>query len=813
MASHWQDIRYGLRILAKNPGFTIIVVLSLVLGIGATTAIFSVIHGALMDPYPYAGADRMVQIETQNRTGISNGIYLTGRQLRQLREAKSVESVLGQNNWELSTTGSDLLEDVRAVYLTSDASRYFGVPAILGRGLLPSDSPDGQDPQPVVVLSFSFWRRHFAGSPDVLGKTLEMGHKKYTIVGVLPQRFAWTLADAYLPLRVTNDPKQPIFISSVKLRAGVRPEAAQAEFQTLLEQFAKEDPEHFPGAFRVRVRRLIDEYGKNFEHMLYLLFGAVGLLLFIGCANVSILLLARGTSRRHELAVRAAVGATRNRILCQLLTESFVLSFSGAAFGILLAYSTLALIVKWLPIGSYPPEAAIEINLPVLGFSVGLALLTGFVFGLSPAFRLSRPEVSQVMQSSARTISGGVRAKRVHALLITGQIGLTLLLLTAAGAAMQGFLRLMHLQLGYDPHNTIVVGIPLHDNTYMRWEERAAYFSQLRQSLAVIPGVISAAISMEATPPASGRDEKVEIMSRPLVEEQHIRLSAVSSEYFSLLHVPFLYGRTWDQSETVRGARLAVINEAMAREYWPNGDALGHSIRMPELKSEPFAIAAPGSDQWFQIIGIVGDARNDGLANPVKPAVYMPYTIRPFIYGHILVHTKATPASVSRAVRSQVRSVDPDQQVEGQGQVASLEDGVVATQEWRQGHLATMLLGAFAFVALVLALVGLYSVVSYSVAQRTGELGIRVALGAQSSDVLWIVFSSVIVSIGGGLLLGISLSLTFAKLLARWVDGTSDNPLILLGVTFLLICASVLACLFPARRAMRVDPIVALRYE
>lgn len=809
MANSWQDVRYGLRMLARSPGFTFTALLSLALGIGATTAVFSVIHAVLMNPYPYAGADRMVRVLAEDKAGVSKNFFLTGWQLQQLRQLKSVESVLAQANWELSTTGSDLPEDVRAVFFTSNASSYFGVPALLGRGLLPSDAPDGQDTQPVVVLSFSFWQRHFGGSADVLGKTLGMAHKSYTIVGVLPSRFAWTLADVYLPLKVTNDPRRLLWISSVKLKAGVGLDVAGAEFQGLLEQFVKETPEHFPGMFRIHVERLIDGYGNSLEQTLYLLFGAVALLLFIGCANVSILLLARGTSRQHELAVRAAVGATRNRIVRQLLTESLVLSLGGATLGILLAYGTVALIVKWLPQSSYPHEAAIHVNLPVLCFSVGLALLTGLVSGLSPALQLSRPEVSQVMQSSARTIGRVVRAKGMHTLLIAGQVALTLVLLTAAGAATEGFLRVMHTQLGYDPHNTMVVGIPLHDNTYMTWEERAAYFNQLRQRVAAIPGVASAAVSTLATPPANGIDERIEIMGGPAVEEQQIRLSLVSPEYFSLLQIPLMYGRTWDQAETMRGTRLAVINETMARQYWPNGDALGRALRMPELKCEPYRLAAPSSDQWFQIIGVVADARNDGLAKSVKPAVYVPYTMWLETYTHLLVHTHGPPFSALHAVRVQVHSVDSDQQVEGQ--VFSLEELIAGQQEWQQAHLVTMLLGAFASLALVLAVAGLYSVVSYSVAQRTREFGIRMALGAQRRDMLRIVFLSTTVSVGSGLAAGVLLSLTCTKVLARWVEGTSGNPLILLGVTLLMVCSSAVACFLPARHTSSIDPVEALR--
>ena len=813
MPTTWQDVRYGARNLKKSPGFTLAAVLSLALGIGATTAVFSVIYAVLIHPYPYIGADRMIRLQAEDNAGVPRNFFLTGPQLRQFRQANSAQSVLAQTNWEESTTGSELPEDVRAVFLTSNASSFFGVPAFLGRGLLPSDAPDGQDPQPIVVLSFSFWQRHFGGRSDVLGMNLGMAHKSYTIVGVLPPRFAWTFADVYLPLKVTNDVSDLVWVSCVKLKEGVSPAAAESEFQALLEQFAKETPKNFPVSFRVRVSRLIDEHSSSFARMLYLLFAGVTLLLVIGCANVSILLLARGTARQHELAVRAAVGAGRWRILRQLLTESSLLSLTGVALGILLAYGSLILIVRWLPRTAYPYEVAVQINAPVLCFCIGVALLTVLMFGLSPALRFSRPDLSQVMRSSSRMLAGAAGAKRTHSLLIAGQIALTLLLLAAGAAAIEGFLRLSHAPLGYDPRNTIVVGIPLHDNTYIKWEERAAYFRQLRESVATIPGVISAAISSEATPPMNGKDETAEIMGQQAIEDRRIRLSMVSPEYFSALHVALLEGRTWDEAETMQGAHVAVINQTMAREYWPDGAVLGRRLRMPQVKNEPIRLAAPGSDQWFQIVGVVADARNDGLANPVKPAVYVPYTIWMELYIHILVRTQSLPASVFRSVRTQVRSVDPDQQVEGEGQSVTLEELVAKMPEWQQGYLASMLLGAFALVALVLALVGLYSVVSYSIAQRTGEFGIRMALGAQRREVLWLVFSGTALSVGSGVAAGIFLSLSLAKILARWTEGGSSDPLLLLFVALLLMGASGFACLLPASRASLIDPATALRCE
>jgi predicted permease len=816
LANLWQDARYALRLLGKTPGFTLTAVLSLALGIGATTAVYSVIHAVLISPYPYAGADRMVRVLAEDRSGIPRNFFLTGAQLQQFRQLNSVDAALGQANWEFSTTGSDLPEDVRAVFFTPNASSYLGLPALLGRGLLPSDAPEGQDPQPVVVLSFSFWKRRFAGDPQIVGKTLSMAHQDYTMVGVLPPRFAWTMADVYLPLKVTNDPSALLWLSCIKLKPGVSARAAEAEFQPLFEVFAKQAPGRFPENFRIHLQRLTDEHDLTFVHTLYLLFGAVALMFWIGCANFSILLLARGTSRQHEFALRSAIGASRSRVLRQLLVESLLLSLSGAALGVLAAYVAVALIANWLPRSAFPPEVAIQINLPVLAFTVSLALVAGLLFGLAPALRLSRTEANQVLLSGARTVGFGVRSNRAHGLLVAAQVALTLLLLSGGGAVTQGFLRLTRAPLGYDPSDTLVVGIPLRDNTYMTWEHRAAYFDQLRQHVAAIPGVVSTAISTRATPPASGLETRVALSAATgtvAADEQHARLGMVSPEYFSLLRIPVLSGRIWDQAETMRGAPLAVINETMARLYWPNGGAVGQSLRIPDLKNGPFRVLASSVGQSFQIVGVVADVRNDGLGQTVKPAVYVPYTLDMEVYTEILVHANGSLSSVYRAVRKQVRSVDADQQVEGHGEIVSLESKVTRQREWQQGQLATILLGSFGLLALALASVGLYSVVSYGVAQRANEFGIRIALGAQQQHLLRLVFTSAVASIGSGVAAGVLLSFYATKLVAHWTEVSASNPLVLLNATLLFLAAATVACLLPAHRATSIVPMEVLRRQ
>jgi len=735
----------------------------------------------------------MIDILIEDKGGNRDSVLLTGSQLEQLRRAGQVESVAAWQSWDLPMTGDDLPEDIRATFLSSNASAYFGVPPLFGRGLDPA--------QPVAVLSYSFWHRHFNSSHDVLGKTLQLLRKNYTIVGVLPPQFSWTGADVYLPLEIGYDPHSVLGFS-VTLKPGVRMQAASAEFQALFEQFAKETPTRFPPAFRIRIQPLTERYGQSLRHTLYVLFGAVALLLAIGCANTSILLLARGASRRHELGIRAAIGASRARIVRQLLTESLALSLSGALLGVLLAYGTVPLIVKWLPQSSYPREASIAINVPVVAFSAALAFLTPILFGLLPALRLSTSE----------TGVRGVRRQRMPAVLIAGQIAFTLVLLTVAGGAAQAFLRLMHATLGYDPQNTMDVGIPVHIGSHPGWEARALYFDRLRSRVADLPEVISVANSFDATPPFNGANQRFEIMGASAQRYNEARLNLVGPEYFSTLHVPLKQGRVWNHAETMRGAHLAAINETMARRYWPGGDAVGHAIRMPELKeSPPMRLAAPGSDQWFQIAGIVGDVRNDGLRSPVKPAVYLPYTIWMGLEMDLLVRTHVPPLAVLHAVRAQVQAVDADQEVDQY--VPTLEELTTRQTEWQSERLMTVLFGAFAVFALLLATAGLYSVVSYSVARRTNEFGIRMALGAQRSHVLWTVLLSTSAAVGGGMLAGILLSAGLNSLLIKWTDTGSRDPLLLLAAALLLVLTSLLAGLFPARRASTIDPIAALRFE
>ena len=813
MATVLQDIRFAFRQLLSHPGFAITAILSLALGIGATVSVFSIIYSVLLNPWPYAGADRIASIALLDKSENGEDYGLNGPQTHELAKAHSLEYVIAFNGWNLTITGSDVPEDVQAMYFTGNLFQMLGVPPMLGRYFLPSDAPDGQDPQPVIVLGNKFWMHHYNGDRSIVGKTIQLVHKTYTVIGVMPPRFGFMGPDVYLPLKLSSSVTET-YGTMVKLRPGVTTKAAAAELQPYFREFGKQTPDHFPKqSYKMEVQNLSYWVTHQISKTLYLLFGAVGLLLAIGCGNVSILLLARGTARQHEFAVRSAVGASGFRIVRQLLTESLLIALTGAGLGVILAYQSLGLIVARLPRNSFPNEADFHVHLPVLIFSVTLALVTGILFGLFPALQLARPEINQVMQSNTRKVAGSVRGKHLHSTLIAGQIALTLLLLTAAGAAIEGFVHMMRVDLGYNPHNAMSVGIPVHENTFTNWSERMNYFAQLREKIATLPDVISTGISTNATPPDSGWTQPFELMGKTATEDQKASINLVDSNYFTTLEIPLRHGRLWDTTEIAHGAPMAVVNEAFVRHYYSNGDILGRSIKIPSLKSEPpNRLDAPGSDGWLQIIGVTADTLDDGLDKPVKPAIYLPYSLNMWMGTQILVRSRVDPRSILHSVKQQIVSVNPDQQ-------ATLwDDGVLETwihnqTVWARGQLVSILFAAFSILALVLAAIGLYSVVSYSVVQRTNEFGIRMALGAQKRDVLKIVLASAGVSVGLGIGVGLALSFGLNRLIARWVENSHHSPLLVLGVSFLLLVVAALACLLPARRASSVDPMTALRCE
>jgi predicted permease len=435
------------------------------------------------------------------------------------------------------------------------------------------------------------------------------------------------------------------------------------------------------------------------------------------------------------------------------------------------------------------------------------------LFGLIPALQMAKPEISQVMQSNSAKSTGNVRGKRLHGTLVAAQIALTLVLLTAAGAAIQSFVRLTRVPLGYDPHNVVSMGIQLQENGYTTWQARVNYFEQLRASIASLPDVTSVAIDTNATPPYGGWEQSVELLGKPAAspETQTARIGFVGPDYFSTLHVPLVEGRIWDAAEVSRGALLVLVNQSFVRRYYPDGDILGHSLKLPKLSSKPpETFIAPSADGWLQVIGVVGDALNDGIEEPVKPAIFAPYSLQTWNGTGLLIRSRMSAEALVHTVRVQLAALNRDQMIAGS---ADLERWLRREPVWARGRLISALFAGFSILALVLSAVGLYSVSSYSVAQRTNEFGIRMALGAGRSHVFRIVMASAAVSVGLGIVAGIVLSLGLNRFFASWVGTTSNHPLMVAGVSLLLFTVAAMAYLLPARRALSVDPMTALRRE
>ena len=824
------DIRYGLRALRRNPGFAAIAVLSLALGIGATTAMFSLMYAALLHPFPYDGADRIMNPVFIDEQHPDEPIWfgLSQAQLDDLRLAAPVDSALGFNNGHMEITGGALPEDIWGIYLTENASTFFGVRPLLGRNIEPSDGKNGG--HSVVVLNYGFWQRHFGGDPHVIGRTLEVDHAPYTIIGVMPRSFAFNdlngvrgVGDVYLPaslMRGLANVPYLAYLPWIKLRPHVTLAAANAALEPIVRQFAKEHPERFPDHWHLALQPIIVPFQQEIGRTLKLLLAGVVLLLIIGCANCSILLLARGRARRHELAIRSAIGASRWRIVRQLLVEAIVISSTGAVLGVAASY-WLARLPLLLSPDSFPAESVIRINAPILAFSVALALFCGIAFGLVPALRLSRHD-------SARMLPGrhfgvvAAPAKHRWSVLIAAQVILTLLLMATGGTAIRSFLQLMRMPLGYDPTNVMKLGMNLHVLDPGEWsgiqprEARTGYIEQIREKIASVPGVSTVAagsvVGTDAAPPYSGAENSFDIDGTRDREQPQARVMLVDQRYFAALRIPLLQGRIWNADENARGDFIAMVNHAFAMRYLSSSNAFGRQLRIPGLKPRNrYQVASAQSTAWRQIIGVVGDARNDGVDRPVVPAIYVPYTVLMGPFEQFFVRTQGDPLTYLHSIRAAVASVASDQQISNAA-TFTLNEAIEHDAQYSRQRLISILFGVFSAMALALALVGIFSVVAYSVAQRTTEFGIRLALGAPRAHLLWIAARIALLSAAAGIVIGLAFDGFLGAVLAHWMQSAFATGSLFTAAALLALSA-LLAGLLPARHAIAVPPAEALRHE
>ena len=803
----WQDLRYGARVLLKNPGFTLIAIITLALGIGANTAIFSVVNTALLHPLPYKEPDRLVMLQGEPWMQVEPFLYW--------REHSQVcEGITAFDGAAFTLTGSTQPERVDGVYVSSDYFQRLGVAAVSGRTFLPEEDRAGKNQ--VVLLSHGLWQRRFGGDPSIVGKTLTLNDKSYTVVGIIPTgsqfftnddslRFVGR-AELWAPLvlsTINPDSEGKRYVAPVaRLKPEVTLQQAQAELDTLINRLKQEHPDFFPTDLRwggVKLSLLLTQVVQHFRLSLLVLFAAVGFVLLIACANVANLLLAHAMARQKETAIRAALGASRFRLVRQFLAESVLLSVLGGSLGLLLAHWGLDLIVALIP-GDIPRVEKISIDQTVLVFTLMVSLLTGLVFGLAPALAASKPDLHEMLKEGGRTSTGGIGRNRTLSLLVVSEAALALVLLIGAGLMIHSFLRLNSVNPGVNPENVLTMSIALPKTKYSTDDQVRLCYQKMLQRIEALPGVLSAGTT--GALPVRARWGGTGITVEGRSEVQGINQDTVSPDYFRATGIPLLEGRYFTERDVAGAPAVTIINKALARRYWPGESPLGKRIEVASNK------------QWLSVVGVVGDVKRQGLEAETEPGYFTPH-LQPPAGRHLhsgwnlVVRTASDPMSLAAAVQREVWAVDKDQPVTNIQTLEQVISDSIAPLRFR-----TLLLGLFAVVALVLATVGIYGVMAYAVMQRTHEIGIRMALGAQLRDVLKLV-------IGQGMrlaLIGIALGLLAASALTRLVKSllfgvSATDPVTFVIVATLLAGMALLACWLPARRATKVDPMIALRCE
>ncbi len=800
------DLRFAWRQAVKSPRFTIAAVATLAIGIGAQATIYSVVHAVLIDPFPYRDALRMVHLHLYDKTPIPFDLAMTGPQFLEFQKLPVLDGAIDQDLFGRALTGEELPEQVQTARLSPNGFAYFGVPALLGREFGPGDS------EHVAVLSYPFWKAHYAARNDVVGKTLQLDHENYTIVGVLPQRFAWWSSEVYTPLAYSADPHR---IANVygRLKAGVSDRTAEEAIGPVLASFAKETPDNFPPNFKVHLVHINELAVGQMRGVLILLSVSVSFLLFLACANVAILLLARGEARQAEIALRKALGARPRRIVTQLLTESLLLSMTGGGCGVLLALAGIRLVRHFLvPLPTlFPPEAEIALNVPVLLFSATVSVVTGVACGLWPALRTAGTDLRQVADAGSHKLAGRKGTHNTHMALLGGQAAITVLLLACSGATVQKLSQLMHANLGYDPHHLISVNLVLREGDHPTWGDRIHYFEQIRQTVAAQAGVMSGAVAQVGMPPSSGNRMPVSIPGENSAGGEADQ-DRVDLNYFRTLRIPILQGRIWSSTEMMSAAHLAVINQAMQRRFWPHTDPIGQTIvaNRGVVPANVWTLVAPGMDQHFQVIGVVGDTPNQGLEEQVAPSVYVPYTAITYDWFNLIIRTEGEPtAALLHRIKERVHAIDAGQAV---GDMVTAEDMLEGDSLGREKFI-TSLFTAFALLGLVFAVSGLYCIESYLVTQRARELGVRIALGAQRMDIVRLVTRSSLLAVVAGTAIGLALDLGLSGIFVRWTSGNPRDPLMLAVVLAVVLAAAGLGSIVPAQLAARIDPMEALRAE
>jgi predicted permease len=808
-----QDLRYGLRMLISKRGLTAVAVLSVALGIGAATAIFSVVYAVLIDPYPYRAADRIGGLRINSKNNTWRGIDYSKAQYLDLKSRiRSMEDAVAVDSSEVVMTGTGLAEVVRREYCSPNFFDFFGVPPIIGRTFTMKNSHQSAAPDPIAVLSYKFWQRVFQGRPDVLGRKVRLNDTIYTVIGVLPVRFTWNDVDVYVPMDMRPSTHDYVAVF-YRIRPAVSQDQVNQEFQPVLEQFRRQLPPYmYPeGAFKVKFVNVNEGILGKFANTLLALFGAVTLLLLLGCANVANLLLARAATREGEMAIRVSIGATRLRLVRQLLTESVLLALTGGIVGIAFAWGGVRAIIALMPEYSIPHEAVIALNWPVLWFAFAVSVLTGIIFGLAPALQVAGASQTDTLRGSGRGATVGVRRRRLHDSLMVAEVTLSLILLTGAGLAIRGLFALQNQSLGYNPQNALTFLLPLSEGHYTQWASRQALYQGIVNRLRRLPQVEAASVSATGTPPYNGFGTKAIFDDRPASQAPDVRVNLVQDGYFAAVGTRLLRGRDLTEADVLQGRPVAVITEDMVKRDFSRKDPLGHHIQI-DIFNQAIPrqlLKAPNFTNSFEIVGVVATARNRGLNEPSVPAVFLPYSILIPPDTFIIARTKGEADALIGPARNVVRAVDPNQPISLTRTLEGWLDTATAYPRF-----ATFLFGVFGAIGLLLAAAGVFSVISYAVAHRTREFGVRMALGARPRDVLQLVLLATGRVLVVGLSVGLTISIFSSRLLADKMQGMGTaDPILFLLVPAVLILATAVACFLPARTATLIQPMEALRHE
>jgi len=818
--THWEnqwdilarDFRFAFACLGKDRRFAFVAIFALALGIGASTAIFSVVDNALFEPFAYKDSRHLVTLHLRDLHQANDwrGLFLYD-EFQEFRRRNDLFDGMVANLQEdvVYSAGENSLL-LAGNYVTPGTFEFYGVAPFLGRSLEPADYQAGATP--VFVMRYKTWVNRFGADPSSLGKTFKLNGISRTLVGIEAPRFAWGGAELWMP----RGPEEPKIVRSfdgrqywgvvARIRPGVSLRQAAASLNVIAQHFSKVYPKDYPARSSMEVESFAHIVTPpDFRRALYLFSGAVGLLLLIGCANVANLLLVRATTREKEFAVRAALGASRLRLVRQLLAESLLLAIAGAILGILLAWAGVRTIAAVLPDFTIASETVIEMNRAVLVFAVVAGICTVLFFGLAPALKASRCNLEESLRDTGKGLSGAPGGTGLRNILVVAEVALSVTLLFTASLFIRSFVALERVPLGFETDHVLTARLPLPPDRYKTGAQLNAFFQPLLVRLKSMPGIADAA-EASTIPPYGGIRSEVEVSGKAHSEKWYGLFQLCSEDYLPLLRIPVLEGRSFTEEEVNDARRVAVINETFRRRYFEKEDPIGRKVQISRLKDFPDVVKEPS----FEVIGVVADARNRGLTEPIDPEMWIPYTVTGSAMRGILVRTVKDPKALLKTVAREIWTTDPT--------VAMAEpntlDYFLDLFTFAKPRFGLWIVGMFAGMGLLLAAIGVYSVMAYSTARRTHEFGLRIALGASARDVLRMVLGQGLRLLVLGLGIGLLASLALSRLIANQLWGVSSYDPVTVGrVAALLLCLGMTACWVPARRATRVDPMTALRYE